>query len=60
MTLGHHGHHNGPGGWGIIIASAGGDVRQERMKFSKVWEFDMKAELYYMRNRVLEAQNFGR
>ena len=20
MTLGHHGHRNGPGGWGIIIA----------------------------------------
>lgn len=39
-------------GWGIVTANSKGDVRQVNHRSSKVWEFNINAELYYMRNRL--------
>ena len=40
-------------GWGITVIGDDMKVRQVRGKRSKEWEFDLKSELYYLRNRII-------
>lgn len=49
-----------PEGWGIIIEGINGHVRQVNLKSSDRFKYNIKAELYYLRNRILNIQNFGR
>lgn len=50
-----------PEGWGICLEDYNFHrVGQVRFKGSKEWVHDVVAELYYLRNRVLEIQNFGK
>ncbi len=50
-----------PEGWGITLVDYQfQSVGQVRLKRSKEWLFNIKAELYYMRNRILEIQRFGK
>lgn len=49
-----------PEGWGFVTVSVFGSVQQVRLLTSKEFEFNMKAELYYLRNRILEIQNYGK
>ena len=48
-----------PAGWGIITPGVFESVKQVRLKYSIVRNFNIQAELYYMRNRLLEIQKFG-
>lgn len=49
-----------PGGWGIVIAQDNGLTRQLHRKFSTKFKYSRMAELYYLRNRIIEIQNFGK
>ena len=49
-----------PAGWGIVLVDDSQKVGQARLKTSKKWQFNLKAELYYLRSRILEIQRFGR
>ncbi len=48
-----------PAGWGIIVVDTFQRVQQVRLMNSKPWSFNVEAELYYLRNRILEIQRFG-
>lgn len=48
-----------PVGWGIVVINSFQGVQQVRFKKSQIWPFNLKAELYYLRNRILEIQRFG-
>ncbi len=50
-----------PKGWGVVTCQDDHyNPRKVHLSFSKVFKYSMKAELYYMRNRVFEIQNFGK
>ncbi len=49
-----------PEGWGVAVVDNNHRVSQVRLKSSKEWVFNEHAELYYLRNRILEAQQYGR
>jgi hypothetical protein len=49
-----------PKGWGVVIAQENGLTRQAHKEFSNKFKYNMKAELYYLRNRIMEIQNFGK
>ncbi len=50
-----------PDGWGVVVVDEmSGRIAQERRMFSKEWQYDMKAELYYLRSRILQIQKYGR
>ena len=47
-------------GWGICIIGSMGYIRQVNNMESKIWKYDERAELYYLRSRILGIQNYGR
>lgn len=49
-----------PKGWGIIIAQEYGNTRRRSRSFSDKFRRNIKAELYYLRNRLLEIQSYGK
>ena len=50
-----------PDGWGIAtIKENGYRPQQQRFMKSKEWEYDKKAEIYYLRSRIMQIQRFGR
>jgi len=52
-----------PEGWGIGVVDVTRIypvMSQVRCKNSKEWPFNIEAELYYMRSRVLQIQRYGR
>lgn len=46
--------------WGVVILDISGWPRQVNNMSSGLFENDVTAELYYLRNRILSIQNFGR
>lgn len=46
--------------FGIVCVSLNGKVEQVRLKHSARFAKDKQAEIYYLRNRILEIQKYGR
>ena len=42
-----------PVGWGVVLVGDDMKAKQARLRSSDVFEFDVEAELYYLRNRIL-------
>ena len=47
-------------GWGLVVYFEGrGFCQQVRYAESKVFERDLKSEVFYLRSRILQIQRFG-
>ena len=49
-----------PKGWGIILTREHGHTRKISRSFSDRFKRNIKAELYYLRSRILAIQNYGK
>ena len=46
-------------GWGLVVVNENTRAEQERLQGSKEFSRNLEAEVFYLRSRIFQIQNFG-